>query len=118
ELFVSDIVEGTDAFSYIKEQYDGAVGRLKQETAQVQQELHNLFTFAEEAFAEGNEMLILVTELTVSSSSARFIATFGCPDYQRHNKELMLGERGEDIKAQIAALELEHSCNSEITPIE
>lgn len=107
ELFVSDIVEGTDAFSYIKEQYDGAVGRLKQETARVQQELHHLFTFAEEAFAEGNEMLILVTELTVNSSSARFIATFGCPDYQRHNKELMLGERGEDIKAQIAALELE-----------
>ncbi len=107
ELFVSDITEGKDAFTYIKGQYDGAVAKLRQETAKVQQELHCLFVFAEEAFAEGNEMLILVTELTVNSFSAKFIATFGCPDYQRHNKELMLSERKDDIKAQIAALELE-----------
>ena len=61
----------------------------------------------EEAFAEGNEMLILVTELTVNRASTQFIATFGCPDYQRHNQELMLSERQDDLKAQIAALDLE-----------
>ena len=84
---------------------------MKQRTARVQQELHSLFSFAEEAFgtkdgASGNEMLILVTELTVNSYSARFIATFGSPDYKRHNEELMLTERSDDIRAQIAELDL------------
>lgn len=107
ELFVSDIVEGTDAFAVIKQKYDTSVTKLKKETERVGSKLHFLFLFAEEAFGEGNEMLILVTELTTSPSSAKFIATFGCEDYQRHNRELMLGERGNDLQAQIAALELE-----------
>ena len=58
--------------------------------------------YLKEAFDKGNEMLILVTELTVNTASAQFIATFGSPDYKRHNEELMLSERSDDIKAQIA----------------
>ena len=99
--------QGSAAFAVIKGKYDRKVSRMKQETQRVQQELHALFAFAEEAFAEGNEMLVLVTELTVNSHSAQFIATFGSPDYQRHNEELMLSERQEDIRAQIAELKLD-----------
>lgn len=113
ELFVgatvngAEVSDGGDAFAYLKEKYDKKVSRMKQETGKVQQELHALFSFAEEAFAEGNEMLILVTELTVNSFSAKFIATFGCPDYQRHNEELMLSERQDELQAQIAELKLD-----------
>lgn len=107
ELFVSDIVGGEEAFGYLKEKYDAEVAKLKQETGAVQGELHELFAFVEEAFGEGNEMLILVTELTVNSFSAQFIAAFGSEDYSRHNKELLLSERREDIKAQITELKLD-----------
>ena len=79
---------------------------MKQETVRVQQELHYMFAFTEEAFEQGNEMLILVTELTVNTTSAQFIASFGSPDYNRHNQDLMLSERQNDIQAQIAQLEL------------
>lgn len=106
DLFVSDITQGPEAFAFLKKQYDTLVGRMKQETERVQGELHALFAFVEEAFRQGNEMLILVTELTVNTSSAKFIATFGSPDYQKHNQDLMLSERQEDIKAQIADLQL------------
>jgi len=51
-------------------------------------------------------MLILVTELTVNSASSRFLASFGSPDYQRHNQELMLSERRDDIKKKIGELGL------------
>lgn len=101
------VTDGVSAFAFLKEQYDACVLQLKQETAKVQQELHALFAFAEEAFAEGNEMLILVTELTVNSYSAKFIATFGSADYQRHNEELMLTERQDELWAQIAELKLD-----------
>lgn len=99
--------EGKIAFAYIKEKYTATVNRLKDNTGKVQKRLHFLFAFAEEAFAEGNEMLILVTELTVGTASANFIATFGSEDYARHNKELMLSERNADLKAQISELKLD-----------
>ena len=52
-------------------------------------------------------MLILVTELTVNSHSAQFLAAFPSPDYQRHNEALLLDERKEEIKARIADLKLD-----------
>ena len=94
----------------MKENYTALVTRMKQRTGEVQEELRALFAFVEEAFAEedmgGNELLILMTELTVNDASARFIAAFGSEDYSRHKDEMMLSERGEDIKSQIAELKL------------
>ena len=79
---------------------------MKTATARTKERLHALFSFTEAAFAEGNEMLILVTELTVNTASARFIAMFGSEDYQKHNEALRLSERQEDLMQEIAALEL------------
>lgn len=105
-LYVSDASDGGGAFAFLHDCYDKKVAAMKVETEAVQEEIHALFAFAEEAFDQGNEMLILVTELTVNSASAQFIATFGSPDYQRHNQEMMLTERHGDIQGQIAELKL------------
>lgn len=106
ELTLASINSGTEGYDFIKRKYGETVLALRQDTEVVKNELHFLFDFVEKAFGSGNEMLILVTELTVSSAGARFIATFSCPDYQRHNSELMLSERNNDIKLRIANLDL------------
>ncbi len=98
---------GEKAFAVVRERYEAAVSAMKRDTERVQRELHNLFSFAQEAFAEGNEMLILVTQLTVSSAGAGFIATFGSEDYQRFSQDLMLAQRQSRIQGQIAQLKLE-----------
>ena len=105
-LYTAEADSGEEVFAYIKGKYDGDVANMRQMTVKAQQELAALFHFVEEAFGDGNEMLILVTELTVHSDSAQFIATFGSPEYQRHNQELMLGERSSEIKSQITELGL------------
>ena len=69
-------------------------------------ELNNVFEFTEKAFGNENEMLILVTELTVNSYSAAYIATFGNQYYQKYNKELMLTERSDSIIKEIEELDL------------
>ena len=107
ELHASGTAVGAEAFGILKSRYSSLVARMKQETETVQGELHALFAFAEEAFDKGNEMLILVTELTVNTTSAQFIAAFGSPDYKRHNQELLLSERSDDIRAQLAELKLD-----------
>lgn len=105
-LHYPDISSGDHAFVWVKNNYDAIVDMMKRRTDKVKRELDALFAFVEEAFAQGNEMLILVTELTVDNAGAQFIATFGCEAYSRHSQELMLSERSEDIKAQIKDLGL------------
>lgn len=106
ELMVSEASDGEQAFGLMKGKFEGAVASMKKRTEQTSARLHHLFAFVEEAFEQGNEMLILVTELTVNAAGSQFIASFGCEDYQRHNKELMLSERQDDMKRQIGELGL------------
>lgn len=110
-LLADDASSGEASYELLKEKYVRLVAKAKRDTEWVQQELHALFAFAEEAFAQGenasgNEMLILMTDLTVNTVSARFIAAFGSPDYKKHNGELLLTERSDDLGAQIAELKL------------
>ena len=95
---------GEAAFAPLKEEYDVFVKKLREETEGIKAQLHGLFVFTEQAFSGGNELLILMTELTVNENSARFIGMFGCSDYQKHNEELLLSERQEILRRQIADL--------------
>ncbi len=106
ELVIGGAKDGEQAFGVLKAKLEDEVEGMKSATRWTSKELHHLFTFVEEAFQEGNELLILVTELTINSASSQFIASFGCEDYQKHNKELMLSERQDDIKKQIGELGL------------
>jgi hypothetical protein len=93
-------------FALVKENFDAQVAEMKKDTARCQKELDALFAFVDSAFAEGNEMLILVTELTVHNDSASFIATFGCEAYQKHNEQLLLSERTDELIREIRELKL------------
>ena len=102
----SGVSENQEAFQRIKTAYDASTAAHKAGIAKIKTRLENLFQFVEEAFADGQEMLILVTELTVSSAGAAFIASFGSPEYQRFSQEMMLSERQSRIQGQIADLNL------------
>lgn len=106
ELYLDDKTDGTDTFAKVKAKFERELAEMKTETMKIKVRLENLFSFVEEAFAEGNEMLILVTELTVNHNSARFISRFGCDSYQKHNENLMLTERQSLLKEEIEALNL------------
>ena len=97
---------GKEAFGMIKKRFDTRTAAVKEMTQQTKQHLSGLFGFVEKAFASGNEMLLLMTELTVNENSSRFIATFGCTEDQQHNEELLLSQRQMEISEQIRQLEL------------
>lgn len=98
--------DGDAAFKLIKASFDGCTKALKKQANEAGKELSNVFVFCEEAFGEGQEMLILVTELTISYYGARFISRYGCKEYFAHNKELLFYERRKEIIAQIEDLDL------------
>ena len=59
--------------------------------------LDALFSFAEDVWGEGQEILILVTELTIGYYSSRFIARYGCEGYYKYSESLKFYERKLEI---------------------
>lgn len=106
QITVSDFVSASEAFVWLKESFEKKVSALEDDTNRLQNRLHNLFAFIEEAFEGGNEMVIFVTALTVSTSGTRFLSAFGSSDYTKYNQELMLTERQSQLNDKIAALKL------------
>lgn len=94
------------AFALLKNDFDLRTAELKALAAKTGSRLSNVFRFCEEVFAEGQEILILVTELTVSAYAARFIGRYGCEEYFAHNKELLFYERQKEIISELESLEL------------
>jgi len=92
-------------FSAIKADFDGMVAAMRSGAAAAKEKMENMLAFAEKVWPEGQEMLILVTELTISWYAARFISRYGCESYYRHNEELMLYERHTKIISQLNLLQ-------------
>ncbi len=99
-------VSGGNPFTLVKQMFEHQVEDMKKSVTETGHHLHHLFTFAGKAFEDGNEMLVLVTELTVNTYSARYISMFGCEDYTHYNRLLMVSERQNNLKDDINRLNL------------
>ncbi len=99
--------DNIDTFKLLKEAFNNRTADLKKLADSVDKQLTNIFVFCEEVFGEGQELLILVTELTISYYGATFISKYGCEEYFKHNKELLFYERQSEIITELEKLELE-----------
>lgn len=87
----------TDIRNKLKAKYSGEVDKLKGQAQKASIELANCFQFCDDVFGDGQEMLVLVTELTLNSYSATYISHYGCDEYYKHNKDLQFYERQKEI---------------------
>ena len=97
---------GSEAFEVIRKWFNTRRADYKDHVKGIDSELENMFTFAEDAFRDGHEMLIIVTELTKGFYSAHYISRHGCSKYFEHNKELLFYERQNAILREIEDIEL------------
>ncbi len=105
ELIKAARADKTDPFAAAKAVYNSELEGLKGEAAEVSSELAAMFKFSEAAFGvDSQELLLLVTRLTVNDSAARFIAGFGSEDYTRLSSALMVRDRGDQLKEEINKL--------------
>ena len=98
---------GIEAFAIIKKDFDKQVKEFKASVKEVGKKLSNMFVFAEEVFTEGQEILIIVTELTINSNTASYISKYGCDEYFKHNKDLLVYDRQKEIEAELKALKID-----------
>ena len=102
----NSISDNNAVFKKIKSSCDNTVSAHKDRIKAAQKKLKNLFDFIEDVFADGQEMLLLVTELTVRYYCAKFITKFGCEEYFAHNRDLLFYERKQELLTEISELNL------------
>ena len=105
-LSLEGIRSDAEAFEFIKRKFDRDVEGMRFNCVQTGKQLSNLFNFVEKMFGTGNEMLILVTDLTVNADSAAFISRKGCKEYFKYSKKFQLYERQQEIAEAFESLEL------------
>ena len=95
-------VAGDAVFQVMKKEFDQLKKSLTKSAKKAGESLEHSIHFCEDAFGEGQELLILITELTVNPYGAKYISHYGCESYFKHNKDLLFYERQKEI---IGALE-------------
>lgn len=98
--------KGPEALKKLAADFTARANEIKGSADVIGKNLSSVFKFSEEVFGDGQEMLILVTELTAGYYTASFISRYGCKEYFAHNKELMFYERQKDIMSGIEELEI------------
>lgn len=78
-----------EGFLILKAEFEKETGRLLQITSKWGEALENSFAFMEEAFFEGQEMVLFVSELTNGYYSMEFISENGSESYYKYNQKLL-----------------------------
>lgn len=97
---------GEEAFKIIKQIFDAQNAALKKKAEVTKAYIDNPLKFCNAAFGAGQEMVLLVTELTADASCAHFLSRYGSEQYFKYNKELLINERQIEILKEIDELDL------------
>ena len=100
-LMTADCDTASESFAMIKAGFNRETAGLEEQTEQVSQSLEYAFDFVEKAFGEDQELVVFITELSLSYYAIRFISDNGCSRYYRYNRSLLSGEQQREILQQI-----------------
>ena len=97
-----------EAFDLLRTQFREVAAKREQMQDEAAASLEAAFDFMENAFADSQEMVVFVTELTLSPSAHAFITENGCERYFRYNKDLLLDNRKAALQRELAAEQNRH----------
>ncbi len=104
--FLLNETADTDSFGLIKANYSKSLNKMREDAEKTKSIMNNVFDFAEKAFGEGKETLVIVTEMTTHKNCSQFISHYGCEGYFNHNKKLLFRERRKEILTEIENLNI------------
>lgn len=94
------------SFDRVKVLFKNNVDNLDEMIANTASSLENAFGFVSSVFGDDQEMLMLITDLSINRYGMEFINEHGCDAYFEHNKALEFYERGNDLARRIGKLDL------------
>ncbi len=103
DLSKEDITDGDAAMEAVRGWFAGEVEQRRKLGAETSTQFDNAFRFLEQAFGQGQELVIFVTEVTAGYDASWFVENFGCDAYFRHNRELLFDDTRHRIREEIEA---------------
>ena len=97
-----------EAFELLRGQFQTLADDREKAQQTASAALEAAFDFMEQAFAESQEMVVFVTELTVNPVSHAFLTENGCERYFQYNKDLLLDHRKAALQQELAAEQRRH----------
>lgn len=94
-------VQKQRVFQMAKQGFDVQTEQLEKLEEETRLQLEHAFDFMEHAFDKGEEMVVFVTELSVSSESAAFLAEHTCERYLTYNQQLLIGSRRAELLSEL-----------------
>lgn len=95
-------IEETALFALAKEPFDAQCEKLQSLENQGIETLEHAFTFMEQAFSDGQEMVVFVTELTITPEIAVFLNEHRIERYETYKNQLLIGTKRAEILSEIA----------------
>ena len=95
-------IEETALFALAKEPFDAQCEKLQSLENQGIETLEYAFTFMEQAFSDGQEMVVFVTELTITPEIAVFLSEHRIERYETYKNQLLIGTKRAEILSEIA----------------
>ena len=95
-------IEETALFALAKEPFDAQCEKLQSLENQGIETLEHAFTFMEQAFSDGQEMVVFVTELTITPEIAVFLSEHRIERYETYKNQLLIGTKRAEILSEVA----------------
>ena len=93
-----------NGFDRIRQLFGEQVQEFEALTEETSRKVHRAFAFAEDCFGEGQELVLLVTDLTRSREAMAFLTEKGSPDFLRHSDALLYRQQAESLQKQCLEL--------------
>lgn len=94
-------LDAKKSFTQAKAGFDRQRETLEDAEKKAMNALEHAFDFMEQAFENGEEMVVFVTELTLSPEAAMFLAEHTCERYMTYNEQLLIGKRKRELLSEL-----------------
>ena len=97
-------IPAAEAMDALRTWFGGEVERREKLGGETGVMFDNAFRFLEATFAQNQELVLFVTEVTAGYDTSWFVENFGCDAYFRHNKELLFDSTRQKLSREILEL--------------
>lgn len=94
-------LDAKESFAQAKTGFDIQREALEESEQDASDALEHAFDFMEQVFEDGEEMVVFVTELTLSPEAAMFLAEHTCDRYMTYNEQLLIGKRKRELLSEL-----------------
>lgn len=94
-------LDAKESFAQAKTGFDIQREALEESEQDASDALEHAFDFMEQAFENGEEMVVFVTELTLTPEAAMFLSEHTCERYMTYNEQLLIGKRKRELLSEL-----------------